>query len=163
MFSSQSYKQNIPLHQTKWTRLQYTLTPTLNIYVWTQRHRQSIVMRNFCLPLSFQITSYIRPSALPETTPVPSALKAAAVTGSECEAIVRRHFPVATSQILTFSSKDPLTCQCFHRQNHMSTRDCFMPSCLRVSLSALPQQIPASPLLQTKNSLFTTARIVIGQ
>lgn len=51
----------------------------------------------------------MRPSALPETTPVPSALKAAAVTGSECDAIVRRHLPVATSQILTFSSKEPLT------------------------------------------------------
>lgn len=53
----------------------------------------------------------MRPSALPDTTPVPSALNAAAVTGSECDAIVRRHFPVATSQIFTFSSKDPLTCQ----------------------------------------------------
>lgn len=53
--------------------------------------------------------AYMRPSALPDTTPVPSALKAAAVTGSECDAIVRRHLPVATSQILTFSSKDPLT------------------------------------------------------
>lgn len=49
------------------------------------------------------------PSALPETTPVPSALKAAAVTGSEWDARVRRHLPVATSQILTFSSKEPLT------------------------------------------------------
>lgn len=54
-------------------------------------------------------TTHMRPSALPETTPVPSALKAAAVTGSECEAIVRRHLPVATSQIFTFSSNEPLT------------------------------------------------------
>lgn len=72
--------------------------------------------------------AYMRPSALPDTTPVPSALKAAAVTGSECDAIVRRHLPVATSQIFTFSSKDPLTYSTYVRQSYEAPQDGYIKS-----------------------------------